>query len=298
MRTGLFTLNTKSTGQWIIDIKQVYTGIQTMKKMLNILLIVGGGYIAIVLLLYLMQSNMIFIPDRHLVENPSAFGMQWEDAWMETSDGKEIHGWYIPAENSEQIVLLSHGNAGNISHRLTFIEMLHKNEISAFIYDYRGYGKSEGSPSEQGLYRDIRAAWEYLVGEKAYRESDIYLLGRSLGGPVSSHLAQEVNPGGLILESTFTSARDVASDIYPFVPSSLVRFKFATIEHLENIDVPVLIMHSRGDHIINYRHGERLFDGASEPREFIELQGGHNDNFMVSEEIYTRALLRFLGREN
>jgi uncharacterized protein len=266
-----------------------------MKKVMNVILVIGAGYLTLVLLLYLVQNSMVFFPDRNVTVNPSAVGLSWEDARFETEDGKTLHGWYIPNEDSDVVFLFSHGNAGNISHRIGFIDLLHDKGISTFIYDYRGYGESEGSPTEKGLYKDIRAAWEYLTGELGYDGSQVILFGRSLGGSVSAHLAQSVNPGGLILESTFTSARDVASNIYPFIPSRIVRFDFATIEYLQNINTPLLIMHSRDDSIIPFHFGEKLYEAAPEPKHFVELRGGHNDNFMVSGELYFDELGRFVS---
>lgn len=267
-----------------------------MKKVMTVILIIGAGYIVLVLLLYLIQDHMIFFPDKTVAYDPSAVNLQWEDARFETEDGNELHGWYIPHKESEKILLFSHGNAGNISHRLGFLEMLYSEGISTFIYDYRGYGNSTGRPDEKGLYKDIQAAWTYLTGEMGYEEGQVILFGKSLGGSVSAWLAQSVKPNGLILDSAFTSARDVASDVYPFIPSRLVHSEFTTIDYIRNITVPVLIMHSPDDNIIPFRHGEELYEAASEPKYFIELSGGHNDNFMVSGKQYFEALKRFINR--
>jgi len=266
-----------------------------MKKVINVILIIGTVYLAFVLLLYLIQDNLIFFPAGTLAYEPSAVNLHWEDIHFETDDGKVLHGWYVPHEESEKILLFSHGNAGNISHRLGLLELLHSEGISTFIYDYRGYGNSEGRPNEKGVYRDIQAAWSYLIREKNYENHQVILFGRSLGASVSAWLAQSVDPGGLILESAFTSARDVASDVYPFIPSGLVRSEFSTIEYLRNITVPVLIMHSPDDTIIPFHHGQKLYEAASDPKYFIELRGGHNDNFMASGELYFEGLNKFLN---
>jgi uncharacterized protein len=266
-----------------------------MKKMIHLLLIVAAGYIALVGFLYLMQSHMIFLPDKNVSVEPGDIGLHWEDARFETADGKRLQGWYIPNADSRYVLLFSHGNAGNISHRLGFIEMLHERGISTFIYDYRGYGNSEGRPTEKGLHKDIEAAWNYLINELGYSSAQIVLFGRSLGGPFSAKLATLINPGGLVLESSFTSAKDVASDIYPFIPTSILRFQLDTISYLRDIEIPVLIMHSRDDEIIPFHHGEALFTAASEPKYFTELRGGHNDNFIASGEFYFDELRSFLS---
>lgn len=267
-----------------------------MKKVMNVIVTIAAVYIALVLLLYMIQGSLVFFPDRNVSLDPSSAGLEWEEAWFETSDGKTLHGWYIPHPDSNHILLFSHGNAGNISHRLSFIELLNERGLSIFIYDYRGYGKSEGRPAENGLYKDIHAAWNYLTIEKGYQNHQIILFGRSLGGPVSAHLAQEVNPGGVILESAFISAKHVASDAYPFVPSMLVRFGFSTIEYIQNSNSPLLIMHSRDDSIIPFYHGERLYESAPGPKYFTELRGGHNDNFIESGDLYFNELLKFVER--
>jgi uncharacterized protein len=265
-----------------------------MKRMLHVLLIAVAGYIALVGLLYLMQSSMIFIPDRNVSADPGVIGLQWMNVRFETEDGKRLHGWYIPNETSRYVLLFSHGNAGNISHRLGFLERLYERGFSTFIYDYRGYGNSEGRPSEKGIHKDIDAAWNYLIHELEYNADEIILFGRSLGGPFSAKLASVKNPGGLILESTFTSAKDVATDLYPFIPPSIVRFQLDTISQLQRITVPVLVMHSRDDEIIPYHHGQALFEAAQEPKYFSELRGGHNDNYIASGEFYFNELRRFL----
>lgn len=265
-----------------------------MKRLMNILLTLLGAYILMLLILFLMQRQMIFFPDPNLVLTPDHAGLEWSDVYMETEDGVSLHAWYLPHPESESVLLFSHGNAGNISHRLELLERFHDRGISTLIYDYRGYGRSEGRPSERGLYRDVRAAWKYLTEEKGYEPRQVILFGRSLGGSVSSRLATRVEPGGLVLESSFTSARDVAADIYPFIPSSLVRFRFDAAADLQKVNCPVLVMHSRDDSIIGFHHGERLYKAAPEPKTFVELRGGHNDNFLVSGDLYFEALQQFV----
>jgi uncharacterized protein len=266
-----------------------------MKKMIHLILIIVAGYLAFVGLLYMMQGSMIFLPDRNVANDPGSVGIEWENAWFETEDGKRLQGWYIPGEESRYVLLFSHGNAGNISHRLGFIEMLYNRGISTFIYDYRGYGNSDGRPTEKGLHKDIEGAWNYLIDELGYSQGQIVLFARSLGGPFSAKLASNKNPGGLILESTFTSAKDVASDIYPFIPSSIVRFRLDTESYLKNVSVPVLIMHSRDDEIIPFHHSRSLYEAAREPKYFSELRGGHNDNFIASGEFYFDEIKSFLS---
>lgn len=262
---------------------------------MSVLLYIAGGYVALIGLLYLLQEKLIYHPSSRMAEDPSSQGLYWEDVYFETSDGYALNGWYIPHDNSKHIVIFSHGNAGNISNRVYFLNLMHQAGISVFIYDYRGYGLSEGTPNEKGLYKDLQAARSYLINNKGYKPSQIVLFGRSLGGPVSAYVAGEKEVGGVVLESTFTSAPDLATEIYPFVPPGLARMNFSTLEYLNRINVPVLVMHSRNDEIIGYHHGEKLYEAANDPRRFEELHGGHNNNFIDSGETYFNAWKEFLS---
>ncbi len=267
-----------------------------MKRIIQTLLVIAGVWLALVMLMFLFQNRLIFYPDKILPYDPSAYNLSWEEAWFETDDGKTLHGWYLPHHESDQILLFSHGNAGNIAYRLGLLEMMHRNGLSVFIYDYRGFGQSEGRPNERGVYRDVRAAWNYLTEGLEYRPDQIVLYGRSLGGPVSAHLAADVEPSGLIIESTFTSLKDLVSDIYPFVPTLLVRQQFDTIDYLSKTMVPVLILHSRDDRLIGIHHGKRLYEEANRPRRFVELRGGHDEVFRISGDLYFRELTGFLEK--
>lgn len=259
------------------------------------LLYVGGGYLALIGILYILQDKLLYHPSAHLSGTPSAIQVEWEDVYFKTADGLRLHGWYLPHEESEYVVIFSHGNGGNISDRLQLLEWMNKSGISVFIYDYRGYGKSEGTPTEKGLYQDIEAAWRYLTRNQSYDPSRIILFGRSLGGAVSANLAQKVDAGGLVLESAFTNLKDIASEAYPMVPSGLVRSKFPTLDYLSQSNAPVMVMHSRDDPLIGFHHGRELYEKAPEPKTFVELRGGHNNNFVESREVYFRAWKEFIS---
>jgi len=265
-----------------------------MKQTMNILLTIVAIYLFLQLLLFLVQGQMLFLPDGTISRTPEIYGLQWENAQLQTADGITLHGWYVPHKESDQVLLFSHGNAGNISYRLELLEMFHRHGFSTFIYDYRGYGKSGGRPGEKGLYRDVEAAWHYLVDEQGYRPEQIILYGRSLGGAVSAHLAKQVKPAALILDSAFTGARQVATEIFPFVPGWLVRFRFNTIDYLREVSAPVLVMHSPDDEIIGFHHGEELYAAASNPRKLVRLQGGHNDNVFITGDRYFEEIRDFL----
>ena len=262
--------------------------------MLKFLLIAVGAYLLLVGFVFLTQASMLYLPGRQLDATPEDIGLDYEDVSLDTSDGVRIHGWFVPGDSSRTL-LYFHGNAGNISHRLRSIRQFHDLDLSVFIIDYRGYGLSEGSPSEDGLYQDADAAWQYLTEVRGIRAEDIVVFGRSLGGSVASWLAAAQSPGALIVDSSFTSVPEIGQEVYPWLPVRLLsRFQHATKEHVTKATCPVLVVHSRDDEIIPFHHGEALFSAANEPKSFLELRGGHNDAHFTSESDYIDGLRRFL----
>lgn len=267
-----------------------------MRMLWSILLLVVGLYLGITALLFFFQNRLIYFPLRHLALTPAAKGLTYETVRFEAADGVKLTGWFVPAEPARGTVLFFHGNAGNISHRLESIEVFHRLGLNTFIIDYRGYGQSEGSPSEQGTYLDAEAAWRYLIDEREISPDKIIFFGRSLGGGVAAWLAEKHPPALLILESTFTSVPDLAAQLYPFLPVRLLaRVHYNTLERLSQIKAPILIGHSLDDKVIPYNHGRRLFAAAPEPKGFLELHGRHNDGFMVSRN-YESSLEAFISR--
>lgn len=254
-----------------------------------VLALVAGG-------LYVMQPAMVFLPSRELAATPADWGLEHEDVWLQTEDGVRIHGWYLPFPGARRVLLFFHGNAGNISHRQDSLEIFHRLGLNVLILDYRGYGRSEGRPSETGLYRDARAAWDHLVEGRGVAPSDIVLFGRSLGGAVAAELASRVRPGALILESTFSSARDLVREIYPVLSWLIVRrFELDTVARMGSVSCPVLVLHSRDDEIIPFALGRRVYQAAPEPKAFHALRGDHNGGFLLSQPGYERALAAFLS---
>ncbi|MDZ7658405.1 alpha/beta hydrolase [Fodinibius sp.] len=266
-----------------------------MQSFLWILLSIAVGYLLLVVLMYLLQSQMIYYPQKSITYTPEDVGLSYEDVTFTTEDGVSLHGWYIPT-SSNITVLYFHGNAGNISGRLQTIQLLHNLGLNVFIFDYRGYGKSEGKPSEQGTYKDARAAWNYLVAEKDIDNDQIVIMGRSLGGAVGSWLAVQKQPAATILESTFTSAADLGADLYSWLPvRSIIRYDYNTLENVKQIRSPLFMAHSREDEIVPYEHGEKLFEVANEPKTFVELRGSHGSGFWETGEKYRTALQEFLN---
>ncbi|NBC02534.1 MAG: alpha/beta fold hydrolase [Bacteroidetes bacterium] len=267
----------------------------TIKKMVTLLVTIAGGYLLLLIFMYLFQSKLIFLPSSDLVVTPSEAGLQAEDVWIETSDGERLHGWHLTNELTEYIVVLSHGNAGNISNRIDIAKFLQEAGVSVLIYDYRGYGQSSGKPSEEGLYRDIEAVVNFLKTDEGYSEQQMIMYGRSMGGAVASFAATRFNVGGLVLDSAFKNVKAMVSDLYPFVPSFLASYEFPTEQHVQQLsDIPVMIMHSPTDTIVDISHGKALFGAANDPKTFVELRGGHNDNFHASVDIYNKHWKKFL----
>ncbi len=245
-------------------------------------------------LMFLLQPSMIFFPFERLEQTPTDWGLGYENVTLKTQDGVQLHGWYIPHKNSEQTLLFFHGNAGNISHRGDSVKIFHQLGLNVFIIDYRGYGNSEGKANEDGLYKDARAAWLYLRENRALRQQDIIIFGRSLGGAVAAKLAAEVQPAGLILESTFSSARDIANTVFPVLSRLIfLRYDFNTINHIEQVKSPVLVLHSPDDKIVAFRFGKKIFQTANEPKTFVTLRGDHNSGFLMSQPEYARAISAF-----
>ena len=265
--------------------------------MIKFLLIIAGCWLLLVAFVYFRQASMLYLPDlpsRQLDASPDDIGLEFEDVWLEASDGVKTHGWFVPG-GSGRTALYFHGNAGNISHRLYTIQQLHELGLSVLIVDYRGYGRSEGKPLEKGLYKDAEAAWTYLTSVRGIADKDIVILGRSLGASVAAWIAARNAPAALIVDSAFTSVPDVAADVYPWLPVRLLsRFQHATGSYVVEADAPILVVHSRNDEIIPFHHGESIFAAANEPKTFLELRGGHNDAHFTSESIYLDGLRQFL----
>ena len=246
--------------------------------------------------MYLQQPSMIFFPYGALDQTPARWGLEYEDVYLEAGDGVRLHGWYIPYRGAKQTLLFFHGNAGNISHRGASVEIFHRLGLNVFIFDYRGYGSSQGWPDEQGLKQDARAAWRYLTEKRGLEPKDIILFGRSIGGVVAAGLAARVQPGGLILESTFSSARDMAEVVFPLFSRLLfLRFEFDTLAYVRQVTSPVLVLHSPDDEMIPFRLGKKIFAASNEPKLLVRMNGSHNDAFLASQPEYSQALAAFIS---
>jgi len=263
------------------------------------MLLTGGAvYVLLIAYVYIFQARLIFfpnVPGRTLTATPSQIGLGFEDVRITTADRVDLHGWYVAGPSGAPAVILCHGNAGNIAHRLDWLEMFCGMGFAMLLFDYRGFGRSSGTPTEQGTYLDAQAAWDFLTNTKGLSPRSIVIVGESLGGPIAAHLAKDVAPGALILVSTFTSAPNLARALYWYLPVRLLaRFHYPTAEYVARVHVPTLVIHSRDDETIPFLHGEELRRRASGPAQLLEIFGDHNAAFMLSRPKLTEGMRRFL----
>ncbi len=214
------------------------------------------------------------------------------DVWLRGSDGVRIHGWLVVREEARVTTLFLHGNAGNLTHRVNHIRQITAAGSSILVIDYRGYGKSEGHPSEQGLYRDAEAGYQYLV-EAGHRPERIVLHGESLGTAVAVALAARKSCGGLVLEAPFTSGRDVAARALPLL-GPILTWGWDSKRAISKVRVPVLVIHGTRDEVIPFDLGRTLFEAAGQPKWFWAVEGaGHNDIIETAGARYQERLQAF-----
>lgn len=274
--------------------------VQTLAAVAGLVLL---GYGLVILFVFFSQKRLLYFPDlpsRKVGATPAAIGLDFQEVWLTCPDTTRLHGWYIPGpagKGMARTLLFCHGNAGNISHRLDSIRIFHNLGLAQFIFDYRGYGRSQGVVSEPGTYMDAETAWHYLVQERGVAPGQIILFGRSLGGAVAAHLASLHPVTALILESTFTSIPDLAAELYPLLPVRwLSRYRYNTLSRLVDISCPILVIHSREDEIIPFSHGRQLSRASGTSGQLLEIRGGHNDGFLLSGQEYSNGLARFLEK--
>ncbi len=248
-----------------------------------------SGYMA------LFEDQFIYFPDRSLSSTPADFAMPFDERFIVTSDGISLHGWYMPVPSAQFTLLHFHGNAGNISHRLSLYRKWQAMGLSVYAFDYRGYGKSEGEPDEAGLYEDGRAVWTDLTLHLGLKPEEVIISGRSLGAAVAAMLATEVKAAGVVLETPFTSIPDMAAFHYPWLPLRwLVKTDFDVESLVKHIRLPLLIIAARDDAIAPSWMAEHIFNAAHALKMKIELSGGHNDFDHVSSQSYVAAWRKWI----
>ena len=269
------------------------------RMLLHIVIGLAIIYVGLTLILYFNQHRLLYYPNyptRQLTNTPDAIGLVYQDVKLLTEDSVMLHAWFIPGE-TRVTVLFFHGNAGNISHRLATLHLLHELRMNVLIVDYRGYGNSEGTVTEQGTYHDAEAAWLYLTTTRGMKAEQIVIFGRSLGGAIGTWLAQKHTPAALVIESCFTSIPDVGAKLYPYFPVRLLsRFQYRTDTFIANVHCPVLIVHSHDDDLVPYEHGLRLYEKAGEPKDFLEITGTHNEQSLRLGSDYAEGIRRFVSR--
>ena len=271
--------------------------------MTSLLLIIIGCYCAILVAMFMWQGKLVFVPSTAHVSDPSQLGLSFDDVWLTASDGVRTHAWYVPASTTTaRTVLFLHGNAGNISHRSETLRLYHGLGLNVLMSDYRGYGRSEGKPSERGTELDALAAWQYLREQRGTAASAILIHGRSLGGAIALALVEQIaesdNPiGALIVESSFTSLPDVGAVAYPWIPVRwLARIYYPNQARIARVRAPLLIAHATADEVIPFHHGQRLHAAAPAGAQFLSLSGGHNDGFLATGTAYAQALRAFIDQ--
>jgi uncharacterized protein len=245
-----------------------------------------------------VERSLIFAPSRYPAGNWNPAGLKFEDAWFASADGVRLHGWYVPHAHPRAVVLYCHGNGGNVADWAGAARELHDRvAVSVLLFDYRGYGRSDGTPTEAGVLADARAARAWLAQRAGIAESQIVLMGRSLGGAVAVDLAANDGARALVLESTFTSLPDVGQTMYPLLPVRLLmRTELDSAAKIARYHGPLLQSHGTADRLIPYPIGRRLFDKANEPKQFIPIAGcDHND---PQPDEYYVTLAAFLDRIN
>ncbi len=246
------------------------------------------------------EHRQVYAPSQSIFGDARVLGRPFEDVTFRSGDGTCLHGWFFPAKaispRNHLVLLHLHGNGGNISHRLDFAQAWLELGLNVFLFDYRGYGRSEGEPSEEGTYRDGQAAVQWLR-QRGFASTNVVALGKSLGGGVASELALREPLAALILQSTFCRIPDLGAELFPWLPVRwLHSIHYDTLGKLPRVRVPVLILHSRGDPLIGFHHAEQNFAAANEPKLLVEISGHHTNVLEVGREAYLRALEKFLSQ--
>ncbi|HOW35576.1 MAG TPA: alpha/beta hydrolase [Candidatus Omnitrophota bacterium] len=265
---------------------------------MKILIVIVFSILAFVLFVRYFESRSVFYPTREIPVTPSAVGLDFDDVYFKTQDGVTLNGWFVKAGDGRCTLLYFHGNAGNLGHRLEKIALFHQLGVNIFIIDYRGYGKSTGKPTEQGVYQDALAAYDYLLADRGINPEKIVGYGDSLGGAVAIDLATKKKLSCLIIDSSFTSVADLGKMIFPFVPSFLLATKMDSINKVKGISIPKLFIHSVNDEIVPFALGKKLFDAAAQPKEFLTITGGHNTNHIDSKDDLLKGIGDFLKKYN
>jgi uncharacterized protein len=267
---------------------------------LMFLLYIFAAYVLVLVIVRMYEPQLIFYPNYpdRLAGDWNRPGLDPEDVWLTASDGTKLHAWWMAGANAKFTFVAFHGNASNIANRARIYEFLRELPVNVLAVEYRGYGHSEGKPSEAGFYLDADAGYQYLVGTKHLDPKLLVSYGQSLGTAVATHVAAHHAVGGLVLEAPFPSASRVARKFYWFLPglSLLVRGQWDTRANLKEVTVPVLVVHCTQDPVLPFEFGQEVYDSARSPREFVRIKGDcHEEACLTAPEQYRAALESFLA---
>lgn len=247
----------------------------------------------------MLEDQFLFFPEAHLYATPETLSLKYTEVYFPAEDNVRLHGWYLPGKPGKPLVLFCHGNAGNISHRIENLKHLNHLGVSTFIFDYRGYGKSQGTATEAGTYSDVRGALQYLRQQGWSPEQMIYF-GRSLGAGIALQLALEDPPAALILESPFTSVSAMGRHHYPLlslVAGWLIQARYDNLLKIGRLVSPLLIFQGKLDTIVPAQMARQLYRQAPQPKQLILLPGaGHNDTYTGGGELYWNTWQKLIDR--
>jgi fermentation-respiration switch protein FrsA (DUF1100 family) len=260
---------------------------------------IAAALLVVVLMIRVLENRLIYFPPRYPegFPDPASYGLRLEEVWVTTEDGLRLNAWFLPAPASPKVLLIFHGNAENIGYGLARLRALARLGVNVLALDYRGYGKSEGAPDEAGIYLDAETAYRYLSEIRQFQPKDILVSGQSLGGAVAIHLASRHQCGGLIVESSFTSGREMARRVFrmPLV-EYVLQSRFDSLAKIKQVRCPILIAHGTRDEVVPFSMGQRLYQAAPEPKMFLAVEdAGHNDLLLVGGEKYLEALRTLIG---
>jgi hypothetical protein len=264
------------------------------RVLLWIVLAAAGAYLAICVIAWVRQDRLVWFPGPPPRLTPTAIGAPYEELELTARDGARVHAWHVRAGAPRGAVLVCHGNAGNVEDRLPLAATFRELGWDVLLFDYRGYGRSRGTLSEEGTYLDGEAALDHLAA-RGYGPGRTVLYGESLGGAVAVELARRRGAAALLVENAFTSLSDVGARVYPWLPVRLLtRVHYDSLAKVPALSVPLLVLHSRDDELVPYEHGERLHAAHPGPKRLIETRGGHGSGGFLQRREWTEEVARFL----
>lgn len=263
--------------------------------MLYFLLFVVLAFLWLFLYVKHLEKKTVFFPEKEILLNPGDMGLSYENVFIETDDGVKLNGWYLPYDKAKDTILFFHGNAGNISYRLDKMMVVRSLGFNIFMMDYRGFGLSQGYPTEEGLYLDAEAAYSYLRNIRGIDVDKIIIFGSSLGSAVAVDLAAKKDSKAIILEGVLSNARDVAARRYPYLPSFAFSYKFDSLKKINQINVPKLFLHSANDEVLDIEMAVKLFNIAPKPKKFVKLLGEHATCYTESKDEFLKAIGSFVN---